>query len=49
MAWGREEGFWLPLSAIMALLCASSPMQTIAEPYPTYLADLSAGSAQAIL
>lgn len=45
MAWGREEGFWLPLSAIMALLCDSSPMRTTAEPCPTYLADLSAGSA----
>lgn len=49
MAWGREGGFWLPLSAITALLCASSPMRTIAEPCPTYLAALSAGSAQAIL
>lgn len=45
MAWGREEGFWLPLSAIMALLCESSPMWTIAESCPTYLADLSVGSA----
>lgn len=49
VAWGREEGFWLPLSAVMALLCDSPPLRTTAEPCPTYLADLSAGSAQAIL
>lgn len=49
MAWGREEGFWLPLSAVMALLCDSPPLRTTAEPCPTYLADPSAGSAQAIL